>query len=53
MSILIFTLVVLIVLGLCLYAIDLVPMDTRLRTAAKVIAIVIAIILLLDRAGGL
>jgi hypothetical protein len=51
MSILIFALILILILALSIYAIDLVPMDPRLRTAAKIILIVIAILLLCQRAG--
>lgn len=51
MAILVFALILLLIIGLCIYAIDLLPMDPRLRVAAKILLIVIAIILLLNRSG--
>lgn len=51
MAILIFALILVLIVGLCLYGIDLVPMDPRLKLAAKLIIIVIAILLLVEKAG--
>lgn len=51
MAILIFALILILIVGLCIYGIDLIPMDPRLKIAAKVLIIAIAIILLLDRSG--
>jgi hypothetical protein len=51
MSIFVFALILLLVAGLVIYAIDLVPLDGRLRNLAKVIIIIIAILLLCQRAG--
>lgn len=51
MVILIFALILILIVGLVIYAIDLVPMDGRLNMAAKLIIIVIAILLLCQRAG--
>lgn len=51
MDILIFALVVLIVCGLVIYLIDLLPMDGRLALAAKILVVIIAILLLVSRAG--
>lgn len=51
MVILIFALILVLIVGLCLYGIDLVPMDPRLKLAAKLIIIVIAILLLVEKAG--
>jgi membrane protein YdbS with pleckstrin-like domain len=51
MSILIFALILILIVGLAIYAVDLVPMDPRLRIAAKLLIVVIAILLLCDRAG--
>lgn len=51
MAMLIFALIVLIIAGLCIYGIDLVPFDPRLKIAAKILVIVIAILALVDRAG--
>lgn len=51
MAILISALILILIVGLCLYGIDLVPMDPRLKLAAKLLVIVIAILLLVDRAG--
>lgn len=51
MAILIFALVLILIVALAIYAVGLVPMDYRLRTAAKVLIVVIAILLLCSRAG--
>jgi hypothetical protein len=51
MDILIFALIVVLIVGLCIYGIDLIPMDPRLKIAAKILLIVIAIVLLVNRAG--
>ena len=51
MDILIFALILLIIVGLMIYVLDLIPMDSRLKLAAKVLLIVIAIIGLCSRAG--
>jgi hypothetical protein len=53
MTILIFALVLILILALAIYAVDLVPMDARLKTAVKIILIVIAILLLCQRSGML
>lgn len=53
MALLIYALLAVLVLALCIYALDLAPIDPRLRTAAKVILVVIAILLIVNRAGGL
>jgi hypothetical protein len=51
MSLLIFALILILIVALAIYAIDLVPFDARLKIAAKVIVLVIAILLLCQRAG--
>jgi hypothetical protein len=51
MDILIFALIVILIVGLCIYGIDLIPMDPRLKIAAKILLIVIAVVLLVNRAG--
>ena len=51
MALLVFALIVLIVAGLCIYGIDLLPLDPRLSTAAKLLVVIIAILLLAERAG--
>ena len=51
MSILIFAVLLILILALAIYLIDMVPMDSRLRLAAKAIILIIAIILLCERAG--
>ena len=51
MAILVFALILVLIVGLAIYAIDLCPMDARLKIAAKIIVIVIAILMLVDRAG--
>lgn len=51
MTLLVFALILILIVGLCIYGIDLVPMDPRLKIAAKLLIIVIAILLLVDRAG--
>ena len=51
MTILIFALVLILIVALLVYAIDIIPVDARLATLAKVIVILIAVILLLQRAG--
>lgn len=51
MSILIFALVLILVVGLAVYLVDMFPLDGRLNTIAKAIIILIAIILLCNRAG--
>lgn len=51
MDILIFALILLIIVGLMIYVLDLIPMDGRLKLAAKVLLVVIAIIMLCNRAG--
>jgi hypothetical protein len=51
MSILIFALILILIVGLVIYFIDLMPMDGRLALAAKAIVLLLAIILLIERAG--
>ena len=51
MDILIFALILLVIVGLVIYLLDMLPMDARLKLAAKIILIVIAILLLVSRAG--
>jgi hypothetical protein len=51
MTLLVFALILVLIVGLVIYAIDLCPMDPRLKIAAKILVIVIAILLLADRAG--
>lgn len=51
MELLILALIILIVVGLALYAIDLAPLDGRFRTALKIIIVLIAVLLLIERAG--
>ena len=51
MSILIFALVLVLIVGLCVYLVDMLPMDSRLRVAAKILILVIAILMLCSRAG--
>lgn len=52
MSILIFALLVLLVLALVIYAIDLVPLgDGRIKGLIKVIAAIIAALVIVQRAG--
>ena len=51
MSLLIFALVIILVLALALYAIDLIPLDTRLKRIVQAIAVVIAALVILSRAG--
>lgn len=51
MALLVFALILILILGLCLYLVDIVPLDPRLRIAAKIIIIIIAIIALASRAG--
>jgi hypothetical protein len=51
MPVLIFALVLVLIVGFVIYGIDLIPMDPRLRLAAKFLVIVIAVLLLVDRAG--
>lgn len=52
MSILIFALLVLVVLAMVIYAVDLVPLgDGRLKGLIKVIAVIIAALVIVQRAG--
>jgi hypothetical protein len=51
MSILIFALILILIVGLAIYLVDLFPIDGRLGLIAKAIIILIAIILLCNRAG--
>jgi hypothetical protein len=51
MAILIFALVLILIVGLAVYLVDTIPMDGRLAVAAKAIIILIALILLCNRAG--
>jgi hypothetical protein len=51
MSLLIFALILILIVALAVYAIDLVPFDARLKVVAKVIVLIIAIIVLCQRAG--
>jgi hypothetical protein len=51
MAILIFALILILIVGLAIYLVDLLPMDSRLALAAKAIIILIAILLLCNRAG--
>lgn len=51
MAVLILALILIVIVGLAIYAVDLAPIDHRLRTAAKLLIIVIAILVLCDRAG--
>jgi hypothetical protein len=45
--------VTLLIIALVIYLIDLIPMDARLSLALKIVAVIIAILLLLPRARGL
>lgn len=51
MDILIFALVLILIVGLVIYLIDTLPMDARLSLIAKALIILVAIILLCNRAG--
>lgn len=52
MSLLIFALIVILVLALALYAIDLIPLgDTRIKRIVQALAVVIAALVILSRAG--
>lgn len=51
MNVLIFAIVLVLIVGLCIYALDLVPLDPRFKVAAKILVVVIAILLLASRAG--
>lgn len=52
MSILLFALLLLVVLALVIYAIDLVPLgDGRIKGLIKVIAVIIAALVIVQRAG--
>jgi hypothetical protein len=51
MAVLIFALVLVLIVGLCVYAIDLLPLDSRFKIAAKLLVIIVAILLLIDRSG--
>lgn len=51
MSILIFALILILIVGLAIYLVDLFPMDARLGMIAKAIVLLLAIILLCNRAG--
>lgn len=51
MDILISALILILIVGLAIYLIDLFPMDARFGLIAKAIIILIAIILLCNRAG--
>lgn len=52
MSLLIFALIVLVVLALIIWAIDMLPLgDARVRNIIKVIAVIIAALVILQRSG--
>jgi hypothetical protein len=51
MAILVFALILILIVGLVIYLIDMLPMDGRLALAAKAIVLLLAIILLISRAG--
>jgi hypothetical protein len=52
MSILIFALIVLLILAMAIYAVDLAPIgDGRVKGFAKIILVVIAILVIVQRAG--
>lgn len=52
MSLLIFALIVLLVLALIIWAIDMLPVgDGRVRNLIKVVAVIIAALVILQRSG--
>ncbi len=51
MSLLITIVVVLVILGLCLWLVSLIPMDGRLQRIVQAILIIIAVLYILGAAG--
>lgn len=51
MAILVYALILILIVGMAVYLVDLIPMDGRLALAAKALILLIAILLLCDRAG--
>jgi hypothetical protein len=49
-SLLVFILIVCLVAGLVMYLIDLMPIDARLKSVARIVVIIIVILLILMRA---
>lgn len=51
MEVLIYALVIILIAALVIWLTDSIPMDGRLRTAARIVVIIIAILLIVQRAG--
>ena len=51
MNLLIFAIIVLIVLALLIWAVDMIPMDNRLSLAVKVLLVLVAVLVIVNRAG--
>lgn len=51
MTLLVFAFILIVIVALAIYAIDLLPLVGPTNTIAKLLVIVIAILLLCDRAG--
>jgi hypothetical protein len=51
MSLLVFALILILIVALAIYAIDLIPLGSPFNMFAKLVVILIAIILLCERAG--
>lgn len=49
MELLIFALLVILIAGLAIYAVDLLPLDSRFQNFAKLLIIVVAIVALASR----
>lgn len=51
MNILVFALILILIVALCIYAIDLLPLGQPFNGLAKALVILIAVVLLIQRAG--